>query len=309
MTLNGRTITAAAMVLALASQAARAAEPGVVTASGAATGSYRPDVLRVKVLLSADGKDAAAAVAALKEKRDAFSMVFNQQGVMDPIVSSSITFSAATSGGPSMTPQQRQMAAIMSMQRGGNRRAPATQPSGVTVTATATADCPLPAADSDDAALVSATAMQDKIRGALAGAAPKKAMSPEEQEAAEEAAAQQQQNEVPGQPAAKPGEPTFTFVHKLTDAERAKLMSDAVAEARADAERMAKAAGGALGPVREVSSRSMGASDPDNPVAAVIQAEMGGAAAATHNAGEASDPQPGPLSYALQVTVKYGLGG
>ena len=298
-----RTILAAAAVaigLTSAGAAARAAETPTVTATGSATSTYRPDVLRVKVLLTADGKDAAAAVAALAAKRDAARKAMTGAGAP------SVAFSPTNSGTAALTPQQRQMAMVMDMQR-GNHHAPSTQPGLVTVSTNATADLPLSTAGSDDEVLVAATGLEGKVRAALAPASQGRALSPEEQEASEEGAAQQQNPMVPA--AAKPGEPDFTFVHKLSAEERAKLTADAVAQARGDADRLAHAAGGTLGMVVDVTAKTGGASDADNPIAAIIQAETGGATAAPAAPGEAADAQPGTLSYTVQVTVKYALAG
>jgi uncharacterized protein YggE len=302
MARNMRTITAAATVaiglITAPMPAARAADAPTVTVTGSATGTYRPDVLRVKVLLTADGKDAAAAVAALAAKREGV-----RKGLADA-GASSVAFSPTNTGAAALTPQQRQMAALMAAQR-GNHHAPSTQPGLVTVSTVATADFPLSAAASDDEALVAGLGLEGKVKAAVASSAQRRVLSPEEQEAAEEGAAEQSNPMMPA--AAKPGEPDFTFVHKLSPDERAKLTTDAVAQARGDADRLARATGGTLGAVVDVTARAGGGADSDNPIAAIIQAETGAASAPPAASGEVADAQPGTLSSTVQVTVKYAL--
>ena len=300
----------AALAVALVARAARAA---TVTVSGEATNPFRPDAVRVRVLLTAEGKDVETAVAALAAKREAvrnaLDYAVRPAGLPDGAAVRSVAFTATTVGGPALTPQQRQMQTLMGLQRGGNRKPPASQPTTVTVSTTMTAEYPVAAAKDDDAAAVAAVGSQATLRAAIAKAtAGGRATTPEEQETAEESAMSASMAAMGATPAAKPGEPEFTFVHRLTADERAKVSADAVAKAAADADRLAKAAGFTVAGVAEVTSRAVATSgESDSPFAAILRAQTGQSTTPAAGDDEAVAAQPGAVTFGVGVTIKFDL--
>lgn len=274
-------------------------QPASVSATGHATLKKRPDILRAAIVLQSHGKDVAEAISKLHQLRDQTKTKLTTAGAAE----ASIQFSDPENGaGGAMTPQQRQMQMMQDMQR-GNRKPAA--PQGVTLSCTVTAEWPFTAASPDEA-LVLAAALQEKIKGALpAATGEKKALTPEEQELAEEAAAQNNG----GDPGPKPGEPSFVYVYKLTDADKAKLRADAFASAKNQAGNLAAAAGKSLGPVHEISSGAIPAQS-DNPYANYMAMMNGGGDASgqpNEDTSEATGATPTSVSYALNVSASFAL--
>jgi uncharacterized protein YggE len=289
-----------------------AAEAPTVTAVGHATLKTRPDVMRAKLLLTADGKDVREAVAALAKRRDDVKQKLITAGATEP----SVSFSDTALGNGATSAQQQRMAQIMmavQRNRGGGSvslSTATTQPQNVTVSCVATAEWPLATASADEL-LAAASDLEAKIKEAAKGT--KKQMTPEEQEVAEEAAGMAAASgEDPSQTGPKADEPSFIFVHKVSDAEQAKLAADALARARAEGKRLANAAGATLGAIRTISSTVIAEQDesasPYMMYARMINVAGAGAATASDDASpEAIATQPGPVSYGVQVSVTFDL--
>ena len=99
--------------------------------------------------------------------------------------------------------------------------------------------------------------MREKVKAAELGGgkeAPK--LSPEEQEVAEEMAAQTARNMGSDEEQAKPGEPHFLFVARLSPQDRQTALAEAFAKAKAQAAELAKAAGAGLGPMTGLSGEA-----------------------------------------------------
>ncbi len=285
----------------LLAQAAAAQTISVVHGSGTAHLQVHPDILRMKLLITADGKDMRSAVAALKQQKDQLKQKLLAAGAVE---SSLKLGDAAMGNDAATTPQQRQIQALIRMQQQRGGKAPASQPA-VSLSATVLAEWQLPAGSNDDT-LIAADELEAKIKAAMPSNtdAPKKAMTPEEQELAEETAGVEAAS---GNPS-KPNEPTFVFVHKLTDDERAKLTADSLADATADAKRLATAAGKALGAIQELSSTNgEGADDSSNPYTAYIRAMSGGPAQDESSSSEATGSDPSSVTVAVHVSVRFGL--
>jgi hypothetical protein len=270
--------------------------------------------MRAKLLLTAEGKDVREAVAALAKRRDDVRQKLIAAGATE----SSVSFSDTAPGNGATSAQQQRMAQyLMAVQRNRgtislSSAAATTQPQSVTVSCLVTAEWPLAEASGDDF-LATASDLQAKVKDAAKGQ--KKQLTPEEQEVADEAAGMAAASgEDPSQTAPKPDEPTFIFVHKVTNAEQAKLAADALARARAEATRLSNAAGAALGAIRTISSTAVSAADQDESsspymvYARMINATGAGAATASDDAKpEAVATQPGPVSYGVQVSVTFDL--
>jgi hypothetical protein len=84
-------------------------------------------------------------------------------------------------------------------------------------------------------------------------------LSPEEQELAEEMAEMMSDHGYGSGSEAKPGEPQFVFVARISEEDRRQAMTEAFAKAQASAARVAAAAGKELGELAHLQSNSRGA--------------------------------------------------
>jgi hypothetical protein len=233
--------------LALSTSAAHA-QPGdsaFVQGSGMATLERMPEVLRVHVQLSGKGKSLTEALAALKDRREAVKSVLPTLGA----AVDSIKFAD-----PQVTrgEEQQKMNEMLAQRMGRTKRASPGEAAALPTTATAslTADWPLEATDVEQL-LAKAFELQEKIKAAdLGGAKEATKLSPEE----EELQAEMQQMMSSNQQGPSPGEPQFTFVLKVTPEDKAKLTAEAFQKAKADAERLAAAAGAKLGKIGSLQS-------------------------------------------------------
>jgi hypothetical protein len=189
---------------------------------------------------------------------------------------------------------------IQRMMMARNRQTPTTGPSGSTISSTLTAEWTLPDASPDDS-LVAANELEAKIKTAIAKPGSAAAKTPEEQEIAEEMAAQQNNVEQ-----TKPDEPKFIFVHKLTDEERAKLLTQAFADAQAQAKRLATAAGMQVGAVSHLSTSPADTGDTENPYQALIDAQLGASSPKPAD-DEALGDQPNNVSYSVTLVATFKL--
>jgi uncharacterized protein YggE len=265
-----------------------------VTVSGTAAAPVAPELLRLTLLISAQGSDIRDAIAKLKQERDDVKGKLLSAGAIE----TSLKFTDPAEGAQgNLTPQQQAMQRLLAMQRNGGK-APASQPSGSTVSTQLTAEWSLPTASPDDA-LIAANELEAKIKGAIPKPGEAVAKTPEEEEIAQETAAQT------GADASKPDEPKFVFVHKLTEDERAKLLSEALANAQSQANRLAAAAGKQVGHVIRISS---GKAEVENPQNAYIQALMDaqtGQSATTSSDDEATGDARGSVNYTVSATVTF----
>ena len=132
-------------MLVFATAAAGAEEQGTVTVSGHATTSEKAEIMRLTMMVTADGTDIRDAAAKLKQQRDDLKSKLAAAGATE----STIKFSDPVEGNQgNLTPQQRMMQQVYAAQ---NRRAPSTQPTGVAISSTFTAEWPLTDASADDA--------------------------------------------------------------------------------------------------------------------------------------------------------------
>ena len=296
----------AAVVLVFAgASAALAQQPAnrQVSATGTATITARPEILRVTVQLRSEGSGARQAMDKLTADIKSAREKFVAAGAAEDAVK--VTDPAL--GTPPLNAQQQQMRMIAQMQRGGGAKpkSPTSQPT--VLTATLTADVPVKSTDGPSLVLA-ASDLQDKLKSAFKHDT--KAMTPEEQEVMEEM--QQQSGE--GAPAAQPNEPAFAYVHVLTDAERSKALADAFAAAKDSASRLAKAAGADVAELLQVSgSSATGAVDASNPYAEMIAtfSAAGGGAGTAASAGsvgrEATGAQAGPVTCTVTVRADFAL--
>jgi uncharacterized protein YggE len=280
-----------------------------VQGMGTATLERMPELLRLHVQLSARGKSPAEALAALRDRRDAVKALLPTLGA----AADSIRFDD-----PQVTrgDQQQKMNEMLMQRMGRTKRgsSPGEAPTlPTTATATLTADWPLKATDVEQL-LAEAFAMQEKIKTAdVAGAKETAQLSPEEEELQAE-----MQQMMGGNQGPVPGEPQFTFVLKVTPEEKAKLTAEAFQKAKAEAGRLATAAGAKLGKLTSLAGSTQGADASDsyssfggNPYAyqmmqqqAALLTGAGGGAAAE---GEAVGMNPAKVKLSVAVQAHFAL--
>jgi uncharacterized protein YggE len=286
-----------AAAILLAPRQARADDPAAtIVVSGRATVMLRPQILRMTMLITADGDDIRGAAAKLQEQEADMKSKLVSAGADE----ASIKFSDPVEGVDmaTLTPQQRlaQQMQISSQHQAGLAM-PTTSPSAATVSAMLTAEWPL-TGDTPQEGLIAANDLESKIKSALPTTAPVDSKTPEEQEIAEEMAAQQGEN-------GKPTDPNFLFVHKMSDSERGQVYARAFADAQAQAKILASAAGKQLGAVLHISTAnsSDGAA---NPYVESMMEATGGAADAADPA-EATGAQRNAVTYSASLTATFKL--
>src|SRR5262245_48746393 len=122
-----------ACVLALlcAMIAPAAAQDRQVSATGNATSTARPEILRGTVVLKAEGKDVKDALAKIATEQDSARAKLKKLNASGDAVK----FADPAMGEKPLTPQQRQMQMVMAMQNRGGKKA-TTAPSTANVTQT-----------------------------------------------------------------------------------------------------------------------------------------------------------------------------
>jgi uncharacterized protein YggE len=287
---------------------------GTVAGNGTSMIERLPEVLRVQVDVFAKGKDLKQSLAKLKKQRAAAEKQLAELGA-EP---KSVHFEQAKLASLE-TDQQKQMRMMVRQRmRQGPTKRPAKKPDvkpPVVVAIPLSAEWSLAAGDGDEMMLASSE-LEEKIKAAdLAGLKVAQEQTAEEQELAEEMEAQdedQMDYYNSGRQEAKPGEPVFLFACRITDDERDKALAEAFTVAKAEAARLAKAAGAELGRLKHLvvnMENSDGSDDYETyqgmPSAyRYMQRMRGRQATATH---EAIGMRPGPLKYHVVVTATFAI--
>jgi hypothetical protein len=230
--------------------AAQTGEPGQVQGTGTAVLEQLPGRLRVHVELTGRGKSPTEALAALRDRRDAVKALLPTLGAD----AESIRFDdpQISRGEEQQKMNEMLMQRMGRTKRGASPDGPPTLPT--TARAHLTADWTLKAADVEQL-LAETFALQEKIKVAdVAGVKEAPKLSPEEEEMQAE-----MRQMMGGNQGTSPGEPQFSFVLKVAADERAKLTAEAFQKAKADAERLAAAAGAKLGKLTALQGTTQGA--------------------------------------------------
>ena len=281
----------ALIAAALASIAAVATAASTIQVSASESAPQKAQFLRAAVTVIASGDDATAAIADLSRQRQRLKTAMLAAGadpkslvISDPVLANSDS---------NLSPRQR----IILQMQGNQNPPPTSHPSGVSLSCSVTADWPMAAPTADDAMTVGLS-LENKIKSALPAPA---AASPEDEEIAEEQAARQQ---AAGVTTPAPGQPQFTFVHKLSDADRAALLDRALADARDQAALLAKAAGQRIIGIDNISTA---ASSMDNVLSAWQQMAMDGTAPQSPGESEATGSEPNAITYGVTVNVTFAM--
>jgi uncharacterized protein YggE len=278
---------------------AQTAGESLVTANGTSTLPRRPDLMRLRVELSAEGKTMKDALAQMAERRKSVKQKLVELGAAENAVEFG-DLKENDSGSGAESPRMR----AMRMSRGG--RAPAPPAAGkpaekkVRLAVTAKAHWPLKSENADDL-MTQIHELQEKIRAADVGESKK--LSAEQQEEAEEA-----EVNFGGEQQAAPGEPMFLFVSTVSPEQRSKALTEAFAKASESAKQLAGAAGKQVGPLRQLSVASAPVYDETTNwqryqgyFGMMQENSMG------NEINEVVSPTVGGLSYRVVVTAAFAL--
>ncbi|MEX0700574.1 MAG: SIMPL domain-containing protein [Planctomycetales bacterium] len=229
------------------------AASGTIAATGTVTLERQPEVMRLQVDVMGKGSNPEAALAALDDRIAAARVQLAAFGadkdsiqVDEPRITES------------KTDRQKQMETMLAQRlRQSGRKKPAASEQ-VAVVATLTAEWKLQAKSSREL-LLAVQPLQKKVVDAdLAGVGEEK-LSAEEQELMEEFGGYGGY----GGDEEKPGTPVFLFAAPVPQADLNKATAEAFGKARAEAERLAAAAGAKLGPLAGISSHASPDTDYD----------------------------------------------
>jgi len=281
-----------------------AAQQGVVGGTGMATIKRQPDLMRMRLDVTAKGKTLADALAKLKARREAALKACSETGA------NAATLVATP---PRIAPEDQNRQQIVNSlrqrSRGTARPGKKAEPEPVNVASTITAEWLLQGSGPEELLLAS-QALEDKIKATIAKSMPKEELSPEEEELEEEVA-QQMANY--GNRYPKQGEPAFLFIAKVSKEDYTKAAAKAFAMAKVHAQRLADAAGVPLGELRGVEGNDREQMTMMNYGQRLLyNSEMqdeGGTSGLAENAdGEATGPSPSEVRLIVAVGATFALG-
>jgi uncharacterized protein YggE len=284
------------------------APDSVVTGAGQATLKRPPEILRLKMEIQVKAKNPAEALAKLKDKRAAVRAQLVAMGAPgDAITFADPKIAAAENEQQQMQRMVRERMAMM-----GQTSEPAAKedkPKPVLVSVALTAEWPLKVEGAEER-LLFAHDLEDKVKAAdLSGSKEAEKLSPEEEEQIEE---MQPGRSYEYEQRPQPGQPVFIYVSKIPETERAKLLAEAFQKARAEAVRLAEAAGAQVGTLRSLSSGSAGSEAElynrygDRYAYMLMQQAAAGQEPATD---EAIAAEPGPIAFRVSVSASFTLKG
>ena len=284
-------------------------EKGTVSGVGTVVLNRKPDLMRMRVDVIAQGKSMKEALASLKDRRQAILGQLAKLGA----VKESVVFAAPQVNATVL--QARQQMAMMIMARMGNRSKKNAKKAAapVVISARLTAEWPLKGKDAEEL-LIEISQLQENINAAdLAGKKDLEKLSGEDEEISQELAGMEA-NMGNDASQAQPGTASFTLVSKVTSQEHTQALADAFSKARARAQEMAAAAGAQLGPLRQLGAQVQASGDVEsgeNPMQAyyrLMQLGGGGAKPADPDSRqEAQGTQPGEVVYRVTVTAAFDL--
>jgi uncharacterized protein YggE len=284
-----RAAMAAVLAGMFAGAAPAKADDPTVSSAGSAEVKVRATSLRVRGEVTATGKDLGAALEALAKRKAAVS-----QGLeaLKP-ASGTLTIGDAVVGS-ALAEDGSGESAYAQMMMG--RRQPKQPTTDVSVSALVKLSLDLPAGE-PDAVLVGAKQLEDKVKAVLKSDAAPAALTPEQKEQMEEMQAMMQA----GGPSAEGI--TFQYVAPVGDDALRNATAEAITKARADAERLARAAGLELGPMKRLASSAE--SEMMSYMQRMSRMQMGKSMEADKN--EAVGSAPGKLTLEVTVSTTYGL--
>jgi len=226
----------------------------LVSGTGSVTISRMPETMRLQIAVIGRGATLKDALAALKDRTGK---------ARTQLVSLGVDKDSIQVGDPKVTEmatnQNQRMQMMMRARRGGGKAQPKNTPSPpILVMAQVSADWKL-SSKTNEELLLAVHPLQEKVKATdIAGLKDAEKLTPEQEEMLEEA------DESYGYSSSderKPGTPVFLFISKVSEAEREQAMTDAFAKAKAQATRLAKAAGTKLGSLQSLSGAGAAGSD------------------------------------------------
>ena len=291
-------------------QSAANAEKGTVSGVGVVSVKRRPEVLRVNVEVFAAGKSIKAAIANLKDRREAIRRQLATLGA----VGESIKFDEPEINTTLLEGRQRMETMIRSrMGKAAKADAKKAAATPSIISATLTAEWSLKGADTETL-LVEVSQLKETITAAdLAGIKDLDKLGSEDDELKEEMEGIEpgdNQNSQ-GQPPA--GAPSFLLVSKVTAPDQANALAEAFRKAKEKAAGTAKAAGAGLGELRLLESRMQSGTEEnseESAAAAYYRSVQSGRAESPpepDGPSEARGTQPGAVSFRVTVTAAFVL--
>jgi uncharacterized protein YggE len=278
------------------------AADGSVAGQGVVTIARPAECLRLQVDLIAKDKDPRQAAAKLKQLEEAASAKLTELGALK----GTIQFAEPALGGPEFSAPSPFEAAL------GTRGQPdedelAKMPA--TFTVRLTADWALSAADPAER-LIAVHELKLRIRQADLGGRKHAQTEEDEEETEEPGGAFAAAMAAAGIPPGKPGQAKFLFVWKLSREEQAQATAEAFGKAKAQADRLAAAAGHRLGRLRSV-DLGTGAVPGQQPDFTEVYRKMLGAETEQPAAdeGEAVGAQPARVEHKITVNAAFELVG
>jgi uncharacterized protein YggE len=275
--------------------------PDAVTGNGTAVIKKAPNLMRMQVQISAEGKNLKEALSKLSGRKEAAKKKLAGIGAAEE----AITFEDVNT--VAADPQQA-MERMMRQRMGARASGPKPAAAGaagaarVKVVVTLKAEWPLAGASAEEI-LVASQEIQEKVKSA--DVSEMKTASLEEQERLEEQAGNEMA--APGMPA--PGEPMFFFVAKISEEERAKATAEAFAKAKAQAQELAKAAGAQMGNIKQLTGSAAADVDP-NQYRYMQYAQYGGMYNAGQNSGDTNEAvgmAAGAVTMRVAVSASFGI--
>lgn len=255
--------------------------------------------MRMTVELLEKGPTVKEALAKLKERQDAAAQKLNALGAEKDSIH--LTKPALQAEDDS---QRQQIEAMIEerIARGASVPKGLQVAKSVTVRSTLTAEWPLAA---DEAELLTQTKeLEDKINAAdLAGLKEVKKLTPEEEELEAELAASRSESYY-GEPAATPGQPSFVYLARITEAELDAALKDAFEKAKTKADRLARASGSELGEL--LAMKRLEAIIPlDEDYAIYGNPYRSAPALADTDETEAQSPMPGSVKFQFRIEATF----
>jgi uncharacterized protein YggE len=293
------------------SAAARAQEDagGAVVGQGDARIERVPEILRMQITVTGQGKTLKEAVANLKARQQEARSKLEKLGAS----AAETKFTEPTVSTSRNDNQERMRRMFMDRMRSklgtrGAEKLKIAEPRVVSVNLTA--EWPLKFSNAEEL-LLAAQELQEKIQAAdLAGTEKNKEASPEQAELSEELNSFVEQ-QTSGDDEQKPGTPHFVYVSKISPEEHARLLAEAFQQSKKKAARLAAATGSQLGELRQVREVS-GGLDPEEMSGAYryrnyarLTQQMGGDD--TQDRHEAIGAQPGKVEFRVMVTSSFRL--
>lgn len=310
-----RALLFAAVALLLGTTAVRAQvtppQVGSVAGSGTVTLKRRPEILRLRVEVFAEGKSVKEALANLGDRRQVVRGRLAELGVQE----GSVTF-----GEPQVTAElqqmRQQMVAMMQAQLGDRfkKNAKGEQPEPTVVSAPLTAEWPLKG-QGTEALLIEVTEIQEAVKKADIPGVPtvEKLLGAEVDQNAREQVDEIRAMVVNANEGGQtPGEPAFSLVAKLSERDRAKALAEAFRKARTAAADTARAAGAQLGEIHHLQSQVQNGGNADNAnvgfdVSDLMSGVVAVASDESENLLEAVGSQPGAVVYRVIVSASFYL--